>query len=49
MNLQIVYKTTGLATATLCVPQFIKTREHSVAKNTGKKLIVVQLTGGNDD
>lgn len=49
MNRRSFIKTTGLATATLCVPQFIKATENTpLQKNTGKKLIVVQLTGGND-
>lgn len=41
-------QTTGLASAALILPKFLKAHENNVVINSEKILIIVQLTGGND-
>jgi uncharacterized protein (DUF1501 family) len=41
-------KISGLTGSTLLVPGFLKAFEGQLAKFTGKRLVIVQLSGGND-
>jgi len=41
-------QTSGLASAAVMIPRFLKAQENKVVSNTNKILIVIQLTGGND-
>lgn len=48
MERRTFLKATGLATATLWLPEFLKASENKTTSGAEKILIVVQLTGGND-
>ena len=41
-------QTTGLASAALMLPKFLKAHENNSTINSDKILVIVQLTGGND-
>jgi len=41
-------QTSGLATAAMMIPNFLKAQENKVLSDSDKVLIVIQLTGGND-
>lgn len=41
-------QTSGLATAAMMIPNFLKAQENRVLSDSDKVLIVIQLTGGND-
>ena len=48
MNRRNFIQTTGLASASLMLPKFLKAQEKNAAINSDKILVIVQLTGGND-
>lgn len=49
MKRRTFLKASGLATASLMVPEFLKARENNISQtNNSKILIVIQLSGGND-
>lgn len=48
MNRRNFIQTTGLASASLMLPEFLKAQEKNAAINSDKILVIVQLTGGND-
>lgn len=48
MKRRTFIKTSALATATLYLPNFLKASEEVLKTTTNKKLIVIQLAGGND-
>lgn len=48
MNRRHFLKNTGLASATLFVPQFLSGYNHQGFVNNGKNLVVIQWSGGND-
>jgi uncharacterized protein (DUF1501 family) len=39
---------TGLTSSALMIPGFLKAFEKNIIENTGKRLVIVQLAGGND-
>ncbi|MEX1187967.1 MAG: DUF1501 domain-containing protein [Bacteroidia bacterium] len=39
---------TGLTSSALMIPGFLKAFESSILENSGKRLVIVQLAGGND-
>jgi uncharacterized protein (DUF1501 family) len=48
MNRRNFLRNTGLASATLFVPQFLSGYNHQGLANNGKNLVVIQWSGGND-
>ena len=48
MNRRNFIQTTGLASASLMLPKFLKAQEKNASINSDKILVIVQLTGGND-
>ncbi len=48
MKRRIFIHTTGLASAAMMIPKFLKSAEKNTVINSDKILVIVQLTGGND-
>ncbi|MEZ5026242.1 MAG: DUF1501 domain-containing protein [Chitinophagales bacterium] len=48
MKRRTFIQTTGLASAAMMMPKFLKAHQQNTTANSGKILVVIQLTGGND-
>ena len=48
MKRRTFIQTTGLASAAMMIPKFLKASEKDTVNTTDKILVIVQLTGGND-
>lgn len=48
LNRRKFIQTTGLVSAAMMIPEFLKAQEKQLERNSEKNLVIIQLSGGND-